>query len=80
MDSSDLRRKAKWHEDRAGTRASPAGLERSAQMNYRAELAERGQDAPSGGLVKARFMGGQRVEPEYRTRAGRPSPKEFAWR
>lgn len=80
MDSSELRKKAKWHEDRAGAPKQNASLQKAAQMHYRAELQDRGVDTPNTPLVKTRKVAGKFVEPESKAGSGRPSPSDFAWR
>lgn len=82
-ESEVLKKKAKWHTDRAGSRL-PASMEKAAQLHYRAELLKvPNAGMPTGPLAKGtrvREMGGRSVEPEFKNKSGRPDPKEFAWR
>lgn len=79
-ESSALIKKAKWHEDRAGT--GHASMERAGQYRYRGELMK----SPNAGIPDAplaqtpRRIAGRRVEPEFKPRTSRPKPEDFAWR
>ena len=83
---SALEKKAKWHEQRTGSRL-PATVARAGQLRYRAELIREGQSPPHDDpdhnrakTTRVREMGGRSVEPEFKNKGGRPDPKEFAWR